>query len=161
MISRLRARNAGDPALSAAAAPTPETAAVEEVVAVKPAESAAEKRARIRRTTIEAVRELLLVAALFLIYKFGRGLASGETSTAFHNAKEVLTLQRTLRLPDESVIQHWYMQSDWLVSAANQYYAYVHFPVTVAFLLWLWIRHRDHYKWIRNLLAIMTGIALV
>jgi hypothetical protein len=160
VISRLKAGSAGEPALSQAAAASPDAGsdAAEGTAAASAAEA---KRARIRRTAFEAVRELLLVAALFLIYKFGRGLASGETGTAFHNAKEVLTLQKNLRLPDESVIKKWYMQSDWLVSAANQYYAYVHFPITVAFLLWLWIRHRDHYKWIRNLLAIMTGVALV
>lgn len=119
------------------------------------------KRAARKQTARDAVRELLLVASLFLVYKFGRGISGNEDAKAFANAKEVLTLQQDLRLPDESVVQHWFMQSDALITAANKYYAFVHFPITVAFLLWLWIRHRDHYKWIRNLLVIMTGIALV
>ncbi|MCF2533382.1 phosphatase PAP2 family protein [Yinghuangia soli] len=152
MISKLKARFAGRADLAAAAEP---------VDPLDPVAVQAAKKAKRRRTIRDAIRELLLVAALFLVYKFGRNLAPGSDSTALHNAKEVLTLQKNLRLPDELAIQQWWIQSDWLVSAANRYYAYVHFPVTVAFLLWLWIRHRDHYKWIRNLLAIMTGIALV
>ncbi|HSA53681.1 MAG TPA: phosphatase PAP2 family protein [Yinghuangia sp.] len=170
MISKFKARSTGAPVLTAAPVPPGAdslTGTASEDFAPKPPETldpvalAAAKKAKRLRTLRDAVRELLLVAALFLIYKFGRGLASGETGKAFDNAKEVLTLQKTLGLPDELVIQKWYIQSDWLVSAANQYYAYVHFPITVAFLLWLWVRHRDHYKWIRNLLAIMTGVALV
>lgn len=150
MIGKLKARATGQPALTAA-----------DSVPTEPLDPEAEKKARRKRTMRDAVRELLLVAVLFLIYKLGRGVSSDATSQAFANAKEVLTLQKTLRLPDESVVQHWYIQSEWMRSAANQYYTWVHFPITVAFLLWLWIRHRDHYRWIRNLLAIMTGVALV
>ena len=38
------------------------------------------------------VRELLLVAGLFLVYKFGRQLATGHTGEAFHNAHLVWDL---------------------------------------------------------------------
>ncbi|MGW0661822.1 phosphatase PAP2 family protein [Streptodolium elevatio] len=158
MISRLKARATGQPDLATAAA---SAASVAEPKPLTPEEAAAAKRAKRRKYARDAFRELLLVAALFLVYKFGRGLASSADSKAFDNAKEVLNIQNALRLPDESVVQHWWIQSEWLRSFANQYYAYVHFPVTVAFLIWLWVRHRDHYKWIRNLLAIMTGVALV
>lgn len=154
MISRLKARATGQPDLSATAVATVE-------VEPEPVDPVAAKRAKRRKYARDAFRELLLVAALFLVYKFGRGLASGTDSKAFDNAKEVLSIQNTLRLPDESVVQSWWIQSEWMRSFANQYYAYVHFPITVGFLIWLWVRHRDHYKWIRNLLAIMTGVALV
>ncbi|MDI2131501.1 phosphatase PAP2 family protein [Yinghuangia seranimata] len=159
-----RTSSTTDSAGASATIPAPATSVegtVAESAAAPVEETAEERRARRLRTTRDALRELLLVAALFLVYKLGRGLAGGEDSKAIHNAREILTLQQDLRLPDEQVIQHWFTQSDVLISAANKYYAWVHFPVTVAFLLWLWIRHRDHYKWIRNLLAIMTGIALV
>ncbi|WTW95023.1 phosphatase PAP2 family protein [Streptomycetaceae bacterium NBC_01309] len=154
MISRLKARATGQPDLSATAVATVE-------VEPEPVDPVAAQRAKRRKYARDAFRELLLVAALFLVYKFGRGLASGTDSKAFDNAKEVLSIQNTLRLPDESVVQSWWIQSEWMRSFANQYYAYVHFPITVGFLIWLWVRHRDHYKWIRNLLAIMTGVALV
>ncbi|WP_346012106.1 phosphatase PAP2 family protein [Streptomyces sp. SID3343] len=114
-----------------------------------------------KRTLKDAGRELLLVALLFGVYKLGRGLVSGETSAAYANAKQLLTMQKDLRLPDEAAFQEWFMQSHTAVLMCNKYYAYVHFPATVAFLLWLWIRHRDHYRWVRNILAVMTGIALI
>src|SRR3954447_8362639 len=70
-------------------------------------------------------------------------------------------MQKDLRLPDEAAFQDWFMQSHTAVLMCNKYYAYVHFPATVAFLLWLWVRHRDHYRWVRNILAVMTGTALI
>ena len=45
--------------------------------------------------------------------------------------------------------------------ATNTYYATVHVPATVAFLVWLFVRHRDHYPHWRNGLAIVTGFCLV
>ncbi|MGW9210705.1 phosphatase PAP2 family protein [Embleya sp. NPDC055664] len=129
--------------------------------AARASDEAAAAKARRMRTIKDAARELLLVALLFGVYKLGRGLASGETSTAFSNAKQLLTMQQDLRLPDEASIQHWFMQSHAAITFCNKYYAYVHFPATVGFLLWLWIRHREHYKWVRNILAMMTGAALI
>ncbi|MFJ8739000.1 phosphatase PAP2 family protein [Embleya sp. NPDC127516] len=148
------------------APPTTQAASVTGVgksdrAATDPAAQAAAAKARRMRTLKDAARELFLVALLFGVYKLGRGLASGETGTAFSNAKQLLTMQKDLRLPDEAAIQDWFMQSHAAVTFCNKYYAYVHFPATVAFLLWLWIRHREHYKWVRNILAMMTGAALI
>ncbi|RPK88356.1 hypothetical protein EES46_17755 [Streptomyces sp. ADI98-10] len=45
------------------------------------------------------VREFLLVAGLFLAYKFGRQAANGHTEEAFRNAGNVWDLERALHLP--------------------------------------------------------------
>ncbi|MGC0420706.1 hypothetical protein ABIA38_006236 [Embleya sp. AB8] len=151
----------------AQASPTTQAASVTEVdraaerPAADPGADEAAAKARRKRTLKDAARELLLVALLFGVYKLGRGLASGEESTAFANAKQLLTMQQNLRLPDEAAIQDWFMQSHAAVTFCNKYYAYVHFPATVGVLLWLWIRHREHYRWVRNILAMMTGAALI
>ncbi|WP_077801721.1 phosphatase PAP2 family protein [Streptomyces sp. JHA26] len=107
------------------------------------------------------VRELLLVAGLFLVYKFGRRLATGHTAEAFRNAHHVWDGERALRLPDEGTVQSLLLHGDWLVHGANTYYAAVHFPATVAFLAWLYLRRPAHYVWSRRVLAAVTGAALV
>lgn len=43
----------------------------------------------------------------------------------------------------------------------GQLYVGVHFPITIAFLLWLWWRHHDRYARVRTTLAITTGVALL
>ncbi|MEU2908583.1 phosphatase PAP2 family protein [Streptomyces massasporeus] len=107
------------------------------------------------------VRELLLVAGLFLVYKFGRQLATGHTGEAFHNAHRVWDFERAVQLPGEGVAQSLLLRGDGLVHVANTYYAAVHFPATVAFLVWLYLRRPVHYVWARRVLAAVTAAALV
>ncbi|WP_239764544.1 phosphatase PAP2 family protein [Streptomyces sp. CL12-4] len=107
------------------------------------------------------VRELLLVAGLFLVYKFGRQLATGHTAEAYRNAHHVWDWERALRLPDEGTVQSLLLHGDSLIHVANTYYATVHFPATVAFLVWLYLRRPAHYVWARRVLAAVTGAALV
>jgi hypothetical protein len=107
------------------------------------------------------VRELLLVAALYLAYRLGRVVAEGHVSAAYRNAADVWTLERDLHLPDEATVQQLLLHSEPLVRAANTYYATVHFPATVLFLLWMYWRRPAHYVWIRRVLTALTAAALV
>ncbi|WP_169922744.1 phosphatase PAP2 family protein [Streptomyces lushanensis] len=107
------------------------------------------------------VRELLLVAGLFLVYKFGRQAATGHTAEAFRNAHRVWDWERALRLPDEGTVQGVLLHGGTLVQWANTYYTAVHFPATLLFLCWLYWRSPGHYVWARRVLAALTGAALV
>ncbi|CAM5657963.1 hypothetical protein SVIOM342S_01198 [Streptomyces violaceorubidus] len=101
------------------------------------------------------------MAGLFLVYKFGRQLATGRTAEAFRNAHHVWDWERVLHLPDEGAVQSLLLHGDTLVHVANTYYAAVHFPATLAFLVWLYLRRPAHYVWARRVLAAVTGAALV
>ncbi|MGI3228926.1 phosphatase PAP2 family protein [Streptomyces sp. GTA36] len=122
-------------------------------------EPAREGEAAIQRPPL--VRELLLVAGLFLVYKLGRQLATGHTGEAFDNAHRVWDLERFLRLPGEGDVQSALLHGDTLVHVVNTYYATVHFPATAAFLIWLYLRRPGHYVWARRVLAAVTAAALV
>ncbi|MFF4799461.1 phosphatase PAP2 family protein [Streptomyces sp. NPDC001351] len=125
----------------------------------EPAEGETEETGAMARPPV--VREFLLVAGLFLVYKFGRQLATGHTGEALRNAHRVWDLERTLHLPGEGSVQSGLLHSDTLVHLANTYYATVHFPATAAFLIWLYLRRPAHYVWARRVLAILTSAALV
>ncbi len=114
-----------------------------------------------RSRWLSALRELGLVAVMFLIYKIGRIAATGHVGEAFDNAHNVWDLERWLHLPGELSVQHRLMSWHWLVEVANSYYAYVHFPATVICLIWLYIYRPAHYRWTRNVLALLTGAALL
>ncbi|GAA5049354.1 phosphatase PAP2 family protein [Streptomyces similanensis] len=110
------------------------------------------------------VRELLLVAGLFLVYKLGRQLAADHTGEALHNARHVWDLERWAHLPGEGAVQSLLLHGDTgdtLVHIANTYYATVHFPATVGLLVWLYLRRPAHYVWTRRVLAAVTAAALV
>nr|WP_173079414.1 phosphatase PAP2 family protein [Phytohabitans rumicis] len=110
-----------------------------------------------RRERPRAIPELLLVAALFLAYKLGRLAVAGDISTAYANAGHIWDLERVLGLPSEAALQHAVLGHDWLVRAANLYYAGVHFPATAALLLWTYLRRPALYRWARTTLAWLTA----
>lgn len=106
------------------------------------------------------VRELVLVVALFLVYKWGRLVANGHEARAFGNADRVWDLERAVHLPGEGWVQELILGGGTAVHAANAYYAWIHFPATVAFLAWLYWRRPAHYVWARRVLALLTAAAL-
>jgi PAP2 superfamily len=108
-----------------------------------------------------ALREILLVAVLFLAYKVGRIAAAGHVDAAMDNARKVWDFERWLHLPSEYAFQHALIDQEWLIRAMNCYYAYVHFPLTTACLIGLYIWRPDHYVPTRRLLAWLTASALV
>lgn len=109
----------------------------------------------------QVLRELALVAFLFGTYKMGRLAAAGSHREALDHAQQVWDLERWLRMPSEAGIQHGLAEIPALAHLATMYYAWVHFPATVALLVWLYLRHRELYRRTRTALALLTGAALV
>ncbi|MFG2296473.1 phosphatase PAP2 family protein [Streptomyces sp. NPDC048603] len=106
------------------------------------------------------IREAVLVAVLFAVYKAGRTLSADRTDDAFRNAEWIWDAERALRLPGEGSVQGLLLHGDSFVYAANCYYAAVHFPATALFLVWLYLRRPAHYLWTRRVLTLLTGAAL-
>src|SRR3954451_8574262 len=98
---------------------------------------------------------------LFCLYKLWRRAAMGHEGAAFDNAHRVWDLERALFLPDEASVQRLVLHSETLIRVIDSYYAYVHFPAIAVFLLWIYFRRNDHYRWIRNALIGMTAAGLV
>src|SRR5262245_14047354 len=78
-----------------------------------------------------AGREVLLVAALFGLYKYGRSLVVGQELEATHNADLVHRFEAFLHLPSEAALQGA-VGSEALFGALNVYYISVHFPLMIA-----------------------------
>jgi hypothetical protein len=119
----------------------------------------------VRRTVsavvLRAFLELALVLAMFEFYRWGRLLARGESASAYAHALRVHHLEHDMHLPSEAALQAL-VPSDTLLHAANIYYFSVHFPAMIAFLVWGYLfRPRAQYHWARNLVAAVTGAALV
>jgi hypothetical protein len=105
--------------------------------------------------------ELLLLFTMFVGYRAGRLLTSDHTSAAFANARELWRIERWLHLPLEQTVQGWLLRDVHLVELANTYYAIVHFPATVAFLVWMFLRRPAHYLWVRRSMIMLTAASLV
>ncbi|GAA3543648.1 inositol phosphorylceramide synthase [Aeromicrobium flavum] len=116
---------------------------------------------RLRVWVVPAVFELVLLSLVYLLYRTGRLVTIDSQAAAMANAEAVHRLERFLRLPSEAAVQGLVPTVD-LWQFANVYYVAVHFPVTVAFLLWGFFRRpRAEYRWARNLIILMTSIAVL
>ena len=111
--------------------------------------------------TRRALREIALVAALFLAYKLGRLLVEGHVAEAMNNAAAIWDFERNLHVPSEASLQAGLLGHEFWVRAANCFYAYVHFPATAITLIWMYLRRPEIYLWMRRTLATLTAFALV
>jgi len=107
------------------------------------------------------VIEVFLLGVMFSVYELGRHLAEAEVGEATTHARHVWDLERWLHLPSEVTLQGWVLHIVDIARLANLYYVGVHFPVTFAVLVWLFVWHRGEYLRVRTELIIATAIALV
>jgi len=102
-----------------------------------------------------------LVAAAALCYFGVRDLTEGARATATANAHSVVDLERWLGISWERGLQSHVIGDDRLVAAANWMYIYGHWPVIIATLAWLFLRHPPDFYLLRNALFISGAIGLI
>lgn len=105
-------------------------------------------------------QETALISFLYMLWRLARVLPLVQEEGAYERGRQIYRLQRTLHLPSELAMEHWAMAHDWVAQATVTYYATMHVPSLLLFLLWVWVRHRDVYPRWRNTLAITTGFCL-
>lgn len=110
---------------------------------------------------VRLVREVALVAALLLLYRAGRLLGRDSVTEGFAHAVQIVRWERWLGVGTELDLQRWVLGHRWLVMASNRYYAQVHFPVSMAFLVFMYLRRAPHYLRVRWVFALVTAVGLV
>ncbi len=113
-----------------------------------------------RSLIMDAARNFLLLMGLWMLYNLVRLSAGDELSAAMANSTSLLHLQDVLGLPNEASIQSRFLEHTRMIRAANLYYMAAHFPVTITFLVWAWVRHRPQFPLVRNTLITVTAIGL-
>ena len=108
-----------------------------------------------------AAFETAVVCGLFALWQVANAATHHAHAGGVAHGQSVWNLERTLHVPSETSFQHLVIGHAWLVRAANYYYATAHLTGMVVFLVWLWLRHRDHYPHWRNIVALFTGMALL
>ena len=110
----------------------------------------ADRPTRLRVATMSAAQELALLAALYSVWRLARVLPLAQDEGAIDRGRQVDRVQHALHMPTELSLQHFVLRYDWLARFSNYYYAIVHVPALIAFLVWLFVRHRDRYPQWRN-----------
>jgi hypothetical protein len=107
-----------------------------------------------------AAYEVAIIAALYGIWRIARKLPFVSDEGATDRGYRIDDLQSALGMPSELSLQRFVLDHDLLARTINHYYALVHVPSIVVFLVWLYIRHRDRFPTWRNVLAMSTGFCL-
>jgi hypothetical protein len=101
------------------------------------------------------------LAALLLLYKAVRYWSRDQFALAVDNARQVMHLEHTLRVPREVDLTSLSLRWPGFVRFLNQYYVLAHFSVTAIFLIWMFARRPLEYPMVRRVLIWMTAIGMV
>jgi hypothetical protein len=119
------------------------------------------RSARGRAATAGAVaREAALVLTLYAVWRVVMSFRSTKLDEGLDHGRAVWHVERALHIGTEASIERWFLAHPTFVQAANAFYATVHVPALIAFLVWLFVRHRDRYPALRNTLAAITAVSL-
>lgn len=115
-----------------------------------------------RQSVIDLALNAFLLLGLYVAYALVRQVTADDWATAHLNADRLLDFQRAIGLPSEADLQRsFFLDKPLLVRAANMFYMWAHFPVTAAFMVWVWLRHRSRFGAVRNTLIMLTAGGLV
>jgi hypothetical protein len=110
---------------------------------------------------LDVLRQVSLFGAAYLAYRFVRGLVEGDANAAFAHARDLITLERTLHVFVEPSIQAWASSSHFVMVLSSWMYVNAQTSVTVAALVYLYLRHNRNFYFVRNMFMIAMAIALV
>lgn len=104
--------------------------------------------------------EAALVCVMFALWQIVGGMAHSHVTGGISHGYAVWHTERAWHLPSEAAVQHFVMPHRWLVHLSDWYYAGAHLNSMWMFLVWMFVRHREHYgKW-RNVVILSTGMCL-
>jgi hypothetical protein len=110
---------------------------------------------------LDALRQVSLFAAAYVAYRLVRGLAEGDANAAFAHARDLISIERTMHLFVEPSVQAWASGSHVVMLSASWLYVNAQGSVTIAALLYLYLRHNRNFYFVRNMFMIGMAIALV
>ncbi len=113
-------------------------------------------------------KEAIIVGAFYAVYSWTRNLfgsnkiaADGIPEQAFTNAERVIQVERWLGLFHEESVQEFFLPYRYFIQFWNVYYGTLHFAVTLAVFVLLYVKRADVFAQWRNTLAAMTSLAII
>jgi hypothetical protein len=116
---------------------------------------------RWRSIAMPAALELTLMSALYSVWRLARVLPLDRQKGAIERARWINRVQHDLHMPSELSLQRFVIDHDWLGRFMNYYYAILHVPALITFMVWLFVKHRDRYPHWRNALAMLTAFCVL
>ncbi len=106
-------------------------------------------------------RQILVFVGFYVVYELLRGLVDSNGYKPFGDAMKIIDFERLLHVFVEPSIQAWTQNIHWLMDATDWIYLNGHFVVTLAVLLFIYVRRNDSFYFVRNMFLIAMAIALI
>jgi hypothetical protein len=111
---------------------------------------------------LDALRQLSLFATAYFAYRLVRGVVyTADANAAFAHARSLISIERGMHLFVEPSIQAWASGSHFVMLLASWLYVNAQGSITIAALLYLYLRHNRNFYFVRNMFVIAMAIALV
>jgi membrane-associated phospholipid phosphatase len=109
-------------------------------------------------------REILYCLAYYFAYTLVRDLRGTRPVSrdlAYANAERIIHFEQFFGLFQERRIQSWFLSYHLVIRFLDDFYGSAHFIATLGVLVFLFWRQPWRYAFWRNMLGIITGLALV
>ncbi len=105
-------------------------------------------------------REMSLILGLYALWQRAGEVSIMHVGGALDRGRRLVDFERAIHLPSEASLQRLILPHPLWVQFSNGYYAIMHVPALVAFLVWAFWRDRIHYARWRTVMATSTAACL-
>ena len=110
----------------------------------------------------DILRQIALFVGAFLLYDAVRGLVlGGNPYKPFGDAMRIIDFERAVHIFVEPSVQAWAENKHVLMDVLDWTYLNGHFFITLAALVFIYLRRNDSFYFVRNTVLISMAIALV
>jgi hypothetical protein len=113
------------------------------------------------RGPVDLARQVLLFGLAYYGYRIVRGTVDDPVgaAVAFKHSREIINLEQSLGLFVEPSIQAWVSGSRALTDTLSWMYLNAQFTVTMASLVYIYLRHNSSFYFVRNMFAVAMWTA--
>ena len=108
-----------------------------------------------------AVRQAIIMVACYAAYDLSRALAQGREAVALANGVFFMNLEKALGIWWEPWIQGRVSEFEPLMSSLVWVYSYLHLPLIIGAMLWVFTQRRSSWTLYRNWFLAMNFIAVI
>jgi len=106
-------------------------------------------------------QELAIIGIGYYLYTRTRNGFDAKPALADRHGLDIQQLQDDLHLNFELSINHFVANHEWLAQFLDYYYATMHFIVTIAVMVWLFVKRPHIYRGARTALFVTTLVGLL
>ena len=114
------------------------------------------------RGWVDPFRQIGMFVVAFMLYGLVRGLVStGNHYKPFGDAMKIIDFERALHVFVEPSIQGWAENSHLLMNVLAWSYLNTQLVLTMATIVFIYVRFNESYYFVRNMFLIAMGLALI